>query len=107
MKLHPAVQAYFAADKKIDGGAPLHVFASDATVTDDGHTQTGHRAIDAWWRDMKAKYQAVAEPLEVEAKDDTLKVRAKATGQFPGSPVTLTFAFRIKDHQIAALEIGL
>jgi hypothetical protein len=107
MKLHPSVQAYFDADKQNDGRAPLHVFAPDATVTDDGHTQTGHQAIDAWWRDVKAKYQAVAEPLEVEAEDDTLKVRAKATGQFPGSPVTLTFLFTIKDHQIAALEIGL
>ncbi len=34
------------------------------------------------------------------------EVRAKVTGQFPGSPITLTFAFRMKDDRIAALEIG-
>jgi hypothetical protein len=27
------------------------------------------------------------------------------SGQFPGSPVTLTFAFRLEGNQIAALEI--
>lgn len=107
MSLHPSVRAYFEADEKNDAGAPLHVFSPDATVTDDGHTQTGHAAIDAWWRAVKAKYQAVAEPLEAEATADTQKVRAKATGQFSGSPVVLTFAFRIENHKIAALEIGL
>jgi hypothetical protein len=66
----------------------------------------GHAAIDTWWRDVNAKYQAVAEPLEVNAQGDAHQVRAKVTGQFPGSPITLTFAFRLKDDRIAALEIG-
>ena len=34
------------------------------------------------------------------------RVRAKVTGQFPGSPVTLTFAFRLKGDQITTLDIG-
>ena len=55
---------------------------------------------------MKAKYQHVIEPLEVAEKDDVTKVRTKVTGQFPGSPVTLTFAFRLKGDQIAGLDIG-
>ena len=55
---------------------------------------------------MNAKYQAVAEPLEVNTKDDAHQVRAKVTGQFPGSPITLTFAFQMKNDGIATLEIG-
>lgn len=102
MKLHSSIRAYFDAD----GATPLHVFAPDAVVTDEGHRHVGHAAIDAWWRDVTAKYQAVTEPLEVNTKDDVHEVRAKVTGQFSGSPVTLTFAFRMKDERIAALEIG-
>lgn len=102
MKLHPSIQAYFDAE----GAAPLDAFASDAIVVDEGHRHLGHAAIDAWWRDATAKYQAVAEPLEVNTKDDAHEVRAKVTGQFPGSPITLTFAFRMKDDRIAALKIG-
>ena len=63
-------------------------------------------AIEAWWREVKAKYQHVIEPLEVVEKDDVTQVRARVTGQFPGSPVTLTFAFRLKGEQITGLEIG-
>jgi hypothetical protein len=102
MNLHPTIRAYFDAD----GSTPLHAFAPDAFVADEGHRHTGHAAIDAWWRDVTAKYQAVAEPLEVNTKDGAHEVRAKVTGQFPGSPITLTFAFRMKDELIAALEIG-
>jgi SnoaL-like domain len=102
MKLHSTIRAYFDAD----GASPLAAFAPDAVVADEGHRHTGHAAIDAWWRDAAAKYQAVAEPLEVNTKGDVHEVRAKVTGRFPGSPITLTFAFRMKDDRIAALEIG-
>jgi hypothetical protein len=103
MKLHPSIRAYFDADS----ATPLDAFAPDAIVADEGHRHVGHAAIDAWWREAQARYQAVAEPLEVNAKeDDAHEVRAKVTGQFPGSPITLTFAFRMKGDRIAALTIG-
>ena len=102
MKLHPSIRAYFDAA----GATPLAAFTPDAIVADEGHRHIGHAAIDTWWRDVNAKYQAVAEPLEVITKGDAHQVRAKVTGQFPGSPITLTFAFRIKDERIAVLEIG-
>lgn len=102
MKLHQSIRTYFDADS----ATPLDAFAPDAIVADEGHRHVGHAAIDAWWRDARAKYQAVAEPLEVSSKDDAHEVRARVTGQFPGSPITLTFAFRMKGDRIAALRIG-
>jgi hypothetical protein len=102
MKLHPSIRAYFDAGDT----TPLHAFAPDAVVSDDGHRHIGHVAIDSWWRDVTAKYQAVTEPLEVTTNDGAHAVRAKVTGQFPGSPITLTFEFRLKDDRIAALEIA-
>lgn len=101
MKLHPTIRAYFDAD----GATPLHVFAPDAIVADEGHRHIGHEAIDAWWGEATAKYQAVAEPLEVNANGEVHEVRAKVTGQFSGSPITLTFEFRMTDDRVAALEI--
>jgi hypothetical protein len=106
MNLHPSIQAYFDADKRNESGAPLRAFAANAIVEDDGHSHAGHEAIDAWWRDAKARYQAVAEPLEMHETGGAVRVRAKVTGQFSGSPITLNFTFQIEDQQIAALRIG-
>lgn len=102
MNLHPSIRAYFDADAT----TPLHAFAPDAVVADEGHRHVGHAAIDAWWRAAQATYQAVAEPLDMKEKGDAHEVRARVTGQFPGSPITLTFAFRMEDDRIATLEIG-
>ena len=106
MNLSSPIQTYFDADRSNDGEALIRAFAFNAVVSDEGHSYTGHQAIDAWWRDAKAKYQHIAEPLEVAEEEGATKVRARVTGQFPGSPVTLTFAFRLDDGQITKLEIG-
>jgi hypothetical protein len=106
MNLPSPIQTYFDADERNDGDALTHVFALDAVVRDEGHSYAGREAIDAWWRDVKAKYQHVLARLDVAEKNDVSRVRTKVTGQFPGSPVTLTFAFRLKGNQITSLEIG-
>ena len=106
MNLPAPIQAYFDADRSHDGQALVHAFAPDAVLKDEGQTHVGRQAIDAWWHKAKAKYQHVVEPLEIANKDDVTNVRARVTGQFPGSPAVLTFAFRLKGDQIAALEIG-
>lgn len=106
MNLPSPIQTYLDADKRNDGKALIRAFAPDAVVKDEGQSYAGHQAIDAWWREVKAKYQHILEPLDVAEKDDITSVRTKVTGQFPGSPITLTFAFRVKGNQITRLEIG-
>ena len=106
MDLPASIKSFFDADKSNDGEALIHAFAPDAVVSDEGQSYAGHQAIAAWWREVKAKYQHVIEPLEIDEKDDVTKVRAKVIGQFPGSPVTRTFAFRLDGDQITALDIG-
>jgi ketosteroid isomerase-like protein len=106
MNLPSAIQAYFDADSSNDGAALLRAFAPDAFVIDEGQSHAGRHAIEAWWREVKAKYQPVTVPLELVEKGDVTQVRARVSGRFPGSPVTLTFAFRLDREQIRALEIG-
>ncbi|WP_274427266.1 nuclear transport factor 2 family protein [Chelativorans sp. YIM 93263] len=105
MDLPSPIQGYFHADRSNDGEALIRAFAPDAVVNDEGRSHTGRQAIVAWWRDVKAKYQHVAEPLEVAEEEGATKVRARVTGQFPGGPATLTFAFRLEDGQIVELDI--
>lgn len=106
MNLLSPIQAYFDADRSNDVDALIQAFAPDAVVKDEGRSYAGRQAIGAWWRTTKAKYQHATEPLDAGEKDGLTEVRAKVTGQFAGSPTTLTFAFHLTGDQITDLEIG-
>lgn len=106
MHLPQAIRAYFDADGGGEVGRLLQSFAADAVVKDEGAFHVGHLAIASWWRAAKARYGHKAEPLEAEAGGGTTRVRARVTGNFPGSPATLAFAFRLEGDRIARLEIG-
>jgi ketosteroid isomerase-like protein len=106
MNLPFPIQTYFDADRGGDSDALVHAFAPDAVIKDEGQSHTGRQAIGTWWRDVKTRYRHVIEPLEVAGNGDLTKVRARVTGQFPGSPAMLTFAFQLEGDQITGLEIG-
>jgi hypothetical protein len=106
MTLPTALRTFFAADGDSSGAAPLGAFAPDAVVRDEGKTHTGHTAIEAWWTAAKAAYHHTAEPLETADEGDRTRVRARVSGDFPGSPAILTFAFRTEGGLITHLEIG-
>lgn len=105
MTLPPPILAYFDADERNDRAALIKVFAPDAVVTDEGRSHVGRDAIGAWWSAAKATYQNTTEPLEMTERGDVTEILARVAGQFPGSPVTLTFAFRVGDDRITGLEI--
>jgi hypothetical protein len=105
MDLHPAIQPYFDADRRRDRDAVTKAFGPDATVADEGRTHVGRDAIGAWWSETKSQYAAVLKPLEAIRADRAAVVRARVSGNFPGSPAILTFAFEVAGEQIKALEI--
>lgn len=107
MNLPSLIQAYFDADRSADSQALVGVFAPDAVVIDERQTYTGREAIGAWRRKAKADFDYVVEPFDSALKDDVTQVRATVTGDFPGSPVTLSYAFRLERGLISSLEITL
>lgn len=106
MKLPAPIKAFFDADKGAPDAPPLAAFASDAVVEDEGRPHAGLAAIGAWWRAAKAQYRHTAEPCEIHEGPDRIIVRARVTGDFPGSPALLTFAFRLAGDRITELRIG-
>lgn len=107
MELPVGLARYFAAQNAHDIDAMVASFAPDAEVRDEGRTHIGPDAIRAWKAATSAKYAATAEPLRSELDDETLKVTARVSGNFPGSPADLTYAFLLDDAGlIRRLEIG-
>lgn len=108
MHLPSPIRTYFDADGEPEGDAPMSAFATDAVVEDEGNAYRGCAAIESWWRNAKAKTRHIAEPLTIADKGDVTEVRARVSGNFPGSPAELTFAFRLSDSEdaIVGLRIG-
>ena len=100
------VAAYLAAEKSEDTDTLGECFREDAVVRDEGREHRGVAAIKAWHREANTKFRYVVEPLEASAAGPTVVVRARVTGDFPGSPAELRFAFAISDDRIASLEVA-
>lgn len=106
MTLPIAIQTYFAAEAPQDGAALVRAFAPDAIVHDEGATHRGPDEIIAWWTAAKAKYRHRAAPLGMTEAGGKLLVRARVSGDFPGSPAVLTFTFSLTGDRIQDLRIG-
>jgi hypothetical protein len=102
MNIPAAVQLFFTAH---DEDSIAEAFTAGAVVRDEGHTHRGRQAIRAWRIAARAQYQFVAEPFEALSQDDIVTVRARVSGNFPGSPVVLDYRFQLADARIARLEI--
>lgn len=104
--LPPPLAAYFAADQAGDAEAFLGLFAEHAVVIDERRTYTGRDEIRAWKAGAAAQYSYTAEPFAMAAQDCQTIVTAHLSGDFPGSPVDLRYAFTLDGGQIARLEIA-
>ena len=91
------VAAYFAAKP---------CFAEDAVVHDEGGIYRGRAAIQQWLEETTRKYNFTSQPLAVERAGEKWVVSSRVSGDFPGSPVELQYAFGLTGDQIAELEIS-
>jgi ketosteroid isomerase-like protein len=104
-ELPKPIAAFFAAQNGQNADALAHYFADDAVVRDEGRPLAGLAAIEEWKAETKRKYQHTTEPLSSIQADGKTVVTSRVTGNFPGSPVELRFAFRVEAGRIASLEI--
>src|SRR6266849_870982 len=105
LNLPEPIAAYFQADRH-GGGDVARCFTKDAVVKDEGHAHSGLAAIKAWKTAASARYSYTSEPFAVEQKDGRYIVTSRLTGNFPGSPVDLRYAFGLERGKIAFLEIA-
>lgn len=103
LTLPEPIAAYFAAEHNSE--ALARCFTAQAVMKDEGHTYTGVDAIKAFMAEASAKYSATTVPFALEREDGCQIVQAKVTGNFPGSPIDLSYRFRLERGLIASLEI--
>lgn len=105
-QMHPTLERYFAATNRHDVAGVVADLADDAVVKDEGHEHRGVPAIREWMEETIRKYKFKAEPTRVARENDRTAVSVTVSGDFPGSPIALTYWFKLEGQKIARLEIG-
>ena len=99
------VAEYLAAEEAKDTDALSRCFTEDGTVHDEGQDYRGRDSIRQWKQAADAKYRYVLQAVSAQPFGDLVTVRARLTGEFPGSPLELDHIFKLFNDKIASLEI--
>jgi len=91
------------AQNQLNSKAYVDCFTETAIVHDEGQTYEGKEAIQRWIEKANEKYQVTMKPMEYSVGDQTLK--AEILGNFPGSPLVLTYHYTFRNALIQSLEI--
>jgi len=103
---HPdPIERYVQIANSGTAEAAPECFAPDATVYDEGQIYEGVAAIKNWMAATKKKYGHTIAPLELAARGGRSVLKARLSGNFPGSPITVNFSFVLADGKIRSLEI--
>ena len=106
VQMHSTLERYFAATNQHDVAGMLADLTDDAVVKDEGHEHCGAPAIRKWMQETIRKYDFRAEPTRAAREHDRTAVSVSVSGDFPGSPIALTYWFKLDGQKIARLEIG-
>jgi len=97
-------EEYFQAAVVPDRERYFSLFGNDVVVHDDGRSHHGLAAVRRWRAEVPSVRYDVR---EVTGTSTACKAVAEVFGDFPGSPVTLRFAFtRDVQGKITQLDIA-
>src|SRR5260370_42559673 len=105
MGVREAVAGDGAGEQAKDGDALCRCFTENGTVHDEGRDYRGRNSIRQWKQEVDTKYRYVLQTVNAQTHGDKVTVRARLTGEFPGSPVELDHIFKLSNDKIASLEI--
>lgn len=99
------VADYLAAEQAKDAEQLSLCFTVDGLVHDEGRDYRGRAAILQWKQAAEKRYRYTMQPLSAHTHGNEVTVRARLTGDFPGSPAELNFFFKLSNDKIVSLEI--
>ena len=96
------INTYFTLAPQADTAPYFAQFAEDVLVEDEGHEYRGVEAVRAWQTTVPSVTYSIRDIVPDKAGHDA---RVDIEGDFPGSPVMLTFHFQFGDDDRIALLI--
>jgi hypothetical protein len=105
MNLPNILQEFLKAQKLFDSTSFSNCFSDQATVFDEGKIYTGKEEIRQWNEKSNNEYKTLFEVKDFSMKNNMTVLKINISGSFDGSPVVLSFHFRIENGHITALAI--
>jgi hypothetical protein len=106
MDLPLPIARYVVAENSGRFDSVADFFTPDATVHDEGRDYAGLAEIREWMTATHKKYGHRLEPLGTTERDGISAVKMRLVGNFPGSPVTVEFAFALAGGKIESLRVS-
>jgi len=103
MNLPKVVADLIKEQNNFDSVAYANCFSETAVVFDEDKTHNGRKEIENWIEKANKDYQATMKPLEYSNTEEILK--AEVSGNFPGSPIVMSYHLKLKDELIQSLKI--
>ena len=105
MNLPKVVAELVKTQNSFDSVAYANCFSETAVVVDEGKTHHGRKEIERWIADSNERYKATIKPVGFEEKENESLLKAETSGNFPGSPIVLTYHMEIADGLIQSLKV--
>lgn len=103
MNLPTVISDLVKAQNDFDSAAYAACFSETAVVFDEGKTHHGIKEIEEWIADANQRYRATMNPVSFNEAESLLK--AEVSGNFPGSPLVLSYHLGIRDGKINSLKV--
>ena len=104
--LPPTIARFVETSNVRDVSGFVSCFAADAVVDDDGGTHRGLDQVREWKQKTQDTNRYRIDPVRLERRSGDTILTATLTGDFPGSPVDLNYAFTMVGDAIEALRIS-
>ena len=104
--LPPTIARFVETSNVRDVDGFVSCFAADALVEDDGGTYRGLDEVQAWKQRTQDTNRYRIDPVRLETRNGDTILTATLTGDFPGSPIDLDYAFTMVGDAIKALRIS-
>lgn len=105
MNLPKVITNLVQAQNSFDSVAYAKCFSETALVFDEGRTHSGRNEIEHWIADANERYEATMKAVSFEEKETESILKAEVSGNFPGSPILMSYHLKIVDELIQSLKI--
>jgi ketosteroid isomerase-like protein len=106
ISLQSPLADFFAATNARDTEALFALFATDATVNDEGFEYKGLDSIRGWIAETVERFRFSVDVVDAAHAAEQASVVGIVSGDFSGSPTQVRYDFKLAEQKIVQLKLG-